>query len=110
EVRGQGLMVGVEFAPATRGLATVVTGGVANRLSRRFLAGLVVKRLITRHRIVTAIALNNHNVLRLEPPLAVEQSHLDRVVESLAETLETMASFAAAARRSLPDLVRALRL
>lgn len=109
DVRGQGLMVGVEFAPATHGLATLATGGLINRLSHDYLTGLIIKRLLTRHRIMTGFTLNNPKVLRLQPPLNVDRRHIDYVVSSLEETLQDIGGFIRETLRSLPDLVRAHR-
>jgi putrescine aminotransferase len=106
-VRGRGLMIGIEWAEATRGLATVATSGRLNRLSRDYLAGLVVSRLLRKHRIMTAVTLNNHNVLRLQPPLDVEREHLDFLVARLEETLLDLGSFVREMFRSLPRLIRA---
>jgi putrescine aminotransferase len=108
-VRGRGLMIGIEWAPATRGLATVGTAGGLNRLSREYLAGLVVSRLLQEHRIMTAFTLNDQNVLRLQPPLDVELEHVDHVVEKMEQTLLDIGSFVRGAAGSLPRLIRAYR-
>jgi len=107
EVRGRGLMIGIEFAPATRGLLTLMSGGLINRLSRTFLTSMIIKRLLGKHRIITSFTLNDLNVLRLQPPLNIERGHLDYVVESLEEVLESLGSFSWAAMRHVPDLIRA---
>lgn len=107
EVRGRGLMIGIEFAPATRGLATLATRGLLNRLSKSYMSNLVIMRLLNRYRLMTAFTLNNLNVLRLEPPLNIEQEHLDYFVASLDETLQRLGSFTRAALRSWPLLLRA---
>lgn len=109
EVRGRGLMVGVEFTPATRGLARLLTAGLLDRVSHTYFGGYVVMRLMTRHRIITASPLNNPTVLRLEPSLTVEREHLDAVVAALDETLRECGSFARLAVRNAPRLLRALR-
>ncbi|MBF6594892.1 MAG: aspartate aminotransferase family protein [Thermaceae bacterium] len=67
EVRGRGLMVGLEFTDADIG-------------------GLVVAELATRG-ILTAFGLNNPKVVRLEPPLIVERVHIDECVDALGEAL-----------------------
>ena len=64
EVRGEGLMIGVEVK---RG---------ANR---------VLKRLALSERVLALPA--GRTVVRLLPPLTVERSHADRVVEALTEVL-----------------------
>ncbi|MCL4454238.1 MAG: aspartate aminotransferase family protein [Deinococcus sp.] len=68
EVRGRGLMVGLEFADADIG-------------------ALVVAELASRG-VLTAFGLNNPKVVRLEPPLIVEPVHIDQCVEALAGALK----------------------
>lgn len=86
EVRGRGLMVGVEFAPP-EGLANKLTGGLAASLSHEYAASLVAGELLNKHRIVTAYTLNNPNVIRLEPPLIVEKHHIDALLDAMDATL-----------------------
>lgn len=71
EVRGIGLLLGVEFFDED--VAGLTIAGVARR------------------RIIVAYYLSNPRVFRFEPPLIVERDHIDQAVaafrESLAETL-----------------------
>jgi putrescine aminotransferase len=71
EVRGRGLLVGLEFTDADIG-------------------GLAVSELATRG-ILTAFGLNNPKVVRLEPPLIVEKQHIDQCVEALDGALKATA-------------------
>ena len=68
EVRGRGLLIGVEFA-------------------HEDIAGLVIAGLAQR-RIIAAYTLNNPRVIRLEPPLVIEVELLDRALAALAESVE----------------------
>lgn len=78
EVRGRGLMIGLEFAMDEVG-------------------ELVVAQLLKRG-VCVAYALNNPRVLRFEPPLVISEEQVDRVIiavdESLAETAELLAMIA----------------
>ncbi len=67
DVRGKGLMVGVEFTDADIG-------------------AIVISELAARG-VLTAFGLNNPKVVRLEPPLIVEKEHIDQAVEALEESL-----------------------
>lgn len=72
EVRGRGLMVGVELT--NEGIGGVVIPSMAG-------AG------------VTAIyTLNNPRVIRFEPPLIITQEELDRVVEVFGKAIEEVAT------------------
>lgn len=68
EVRGRGLMIGLEFTDADIG-------------------GLVVAELASRG-VLTAFGLNNPKVVRLEPPLIVEEIHLQEALDALGASLE----------------------
>lgn len=107
DIRGRGLMIGIEFTSETCGLIKFATGGLINRLSREYFAALAVKQLLTKHGIMTGLTLNNQNVLRLQPPLNIERRHLNYLVESLEATLEALGSFTRAAMRNMPDIIRA---
>lgn len=85
EVRGVGLMIGVEFYQPTSGWLEKLSGGALNKLSEEYFASLVASELLNEYQIITAYTLNNPNVIRLQPPLVVEEEQLDKVVSSLDE-------------------------
>ncbi len=68
EVRGRGLLIGVEFPDSD-------------------IAGLVIAGLIQR-RVIAAYTLNNPEVIRIEPALTISQEDLDRGLDALAEAVE----------------------
>ncbi|MDF1542215.1 MAG: aspartate aminotransferase family protein [Anaerosomatales bacterium] len=72
EVRGRGLMVGVEFYEPK----------VAKSLSHEYLSSSIAALLLHDHHIITAYTLNNPNVIRFEPPLIVTDEQVDRVLEA----------------------------
>lgn len=67
DIRGKGLLVGIEFSNEDIGL-------------------LVISFLIKRG-VLVAYALNNPKVMRLEPPLIISEELLSRVVEALKGAL-----------------------
>jgi len=88
EVRGRGLLIGMEFSPISQGALQKISGGLVNKLGQEYLGAITAGELLNRHGIITAYTLNNPNVIRLEPPLNVTYQELDRVLEALQETLE----------------------
>lgn len=92
EVRGQGLMIGLEFKSET-GLIDKLTGGMINKLSEEYFGALVAGELQNKHRIITAYTLNNPNVIRLEPPLIVTKEQIDRMVDALEDIFQRHRSF-----------------
>lgn len=85
EVRGRGLLVGIEFNPLAGGILNKVTGGKINQIAEEYLAALVAGELMNSYQIITAYTLNNPNVIRLEPPLIVSREQLDRMVYALED-------------------------
>jgi acetylornithine/succinyldiaminopimelate/putrescine aminotransferase len=72
EVRGQGLLLGIEMRDEKLG-------------------GALAEALYTR-RILVAYALNKPEVIRIEPPLNIPEEYLDRLVAALAESLTSLSA------------------
>jgi putrescine aminotransferase len=68
EVRGKGLMIGVE-------------------LTKEGIGGLVMSELIAEG-VLVAYTLNNPKVMRIEPPLAISDDLVDRVVGAFTRAVE----------------------
>jgi len=92
EVRGLGLMSGVEFK-SQAGLMDKLTGGMINKLSEEYFGALVAGELQNKYHVITAYTLNNPNVIRLEPPLVVTKEQIDQVVDALEEIFQRHRSF-----------------
>ncbi|MEW5761764.1 MAG: aspartate aminotransferase family protein [Bacillota bacterium] len=103
DVRGRGLLVGLEFAEARRGVTAL---GVLQRLSDEFLGSLVAGELLNDHGVLTAYTLNNPNVIRLEPPLAVDREHLDYVLSALETVLSRHKGFIGMAAAGVKTAIR----
>lgn len=87
DVRGRGLLIGIEFCEPVKGFLDKLSRGTLNKLYKEYFASMIASGLLSKHRIITAFTFNNPNVLRLEPPLAVEYEHLDFLISALDETL-----------------------
>jgi putrescine aminotransferase len=76
EVRGRGLMVGVEF------------GALAEESED---LGLMVSAiLLNKYKIIAFGTLNNLNVIRLQPPLIVSNEQIDLLLAALADALVSL--------------------
>jgi len=93
DVRGKGLLVGVEFTKPEGGLLNKLTGGMVSKLSEEYLGAMVAAELQNKHGIITAYTLNNPNVIRLEPPLTVSKEEIDRVLAALENIFSKNHSF-----------------
>jgi len=93
DIRGRGLIIGIEFNQPKEGILDKITGGAVTRFAMEYLGSLVAGELLNRYHIITAYTLNNPNVIRLEPPLIVSYEDLDFVVNALDEMLGSNPTF-----------------
>lgn len=85
EVRGRGLLIGLEFNQPVAGVLDKLTFGKAGELAGEYFGSLVAGELMNKYQIITAYTLNNPNVIRLEPPLTVTDEAISRVLLALEE-------------------------
>ncbi|NPV70516.1 MAG: aspartate aminotransferase family protein [Firmicutes bacterium] len=97
EVRGRGLLVGIEFAQEPASVLERVAARPLEQFKEEYTASLVAGLMLNRHRIITAYTLNNPNVIRLEPPLVVSREDLEHVASAIGDILEKHPSFASLA-------------
>ncbi|MGI6491630.1 MAG: aspartate aminotransferase family protein [Pelotomaculum sp.] len=107
DVRGRGLMVGLEFNQPDS-LAGKVTFGLTDKLSGEYLGSLVAGELLNKYHIITAYTLNNPNVIRLEPPLNVTREELDTLLEALNQILSANKGFFSMAASGAKTMLKSL--
>jgi acetylornithine/succinyldiaminopimelate/putrescine aminotransferase len=89
DVRGRGLMVGIEF----NDLSQTLPFGMKQMLSllddklKGSLCGLVGALLVKDHDVLVAFTEYNRNVIRLEPPLIASAADVDAFLKALDEVL-----------------------
>jgi ornithine--oxo-acid transaminase len=87
DVRGRGLMVGVEFGrPDSLKLRSRWTMLQAAR--KGLFAQLVVVPLLRRHRILTQVSGDHLEVIKLVPPLIIGEREVDRFVDAFTEVMD----------------------
>jgi len=108
EVRGRGLLIGVELTKPG-GLADKLTMGMAAKLSNEYMASLVAGELLNKHHIITAYTLNNPNVIRLEPPLTVTRGEIDTVLNGMDDALKRNKGFFSFAATGAETMIKSFR-
>ncbi|MGI6685541.1 MAG: aspartate aminotransferase family protein [Bacillota bacterium] len=93
DVRGRGLMLGLEFAGQEHSLVNKLTGGALEKAAEEYLGSLIAGELMNKHYIITAYTLNNPNVIRLEPPLTISYAQIDRMIEALDQVCQKNRGF-----------------
>jgi ornithine--oxo-acid transaminase len=87
EVRGKGLMIGLEFGkPTSRALR--LRWNALERIRPGLFSQLIVVPLFQRHRILTQVAADNVNIVKLLPPLIAGEDEINRFVEALESVLD----------------------
>ncbi len=85
DVRGKGLLIGVEFKQPVGKVMNGITGGRVGALAEEYFGALFAGELMNKHQIITAYTLNNPNVIRLEPPLTVSEDSLETLVYAMED-------------------------
>jgi ornithine--oxo-acid transaminase len=93
EVRGVGLMNGIEFT-APRKLQLRIPFETFRQIHPGMFGQVVVMRLFRDHGILTQICGNNFMVLKAAPPLTVGDREIDQFVDAVAGVVELMHSSA----------------
>jgi acetylornithine/succinyldiaminopimelate/putrescine aminotransferase len=87
DVRGRGLMVGIEFGrPKSLGLRSRWTMLQAAR--KGLFAQMVVVPLLQRHRILTQVSGDHLEVIKLIPPLVVDEADVERFVAAFTDVMD----------------------
>ncbi|MHB1986727.1 MAG: aspartate aminotransferase family protein [Acidimicrobiales bacterium] len=86
EVRGKGLMIGLEFGEPTS-LRLRSRWKMLETARKGLFSQLVVGPLFNRHRILTQVAADNVNIVKLLPPLVCGQEEMDYFVGALDDVL-----------------------
>jgi ornithine--oxo-acid transaminase len=90
EVRGKGLMIGLVFgAPSSRALR--VRWKALEAVRTALFSQLMVVPLFHRHRVLTQVAADNMNVVKLLPPLVAGDEEVEYFVEALDDVLSAAA-------------------
>lgn len=89
DVRGKGMMVGLEFQDFSQTLPMVLRP-VVSMLDDKLkgsLSGFIGALLLRDYDVLVAFTEYNRNVIRLEPPLICERAHVDQFIAALDDLL-----------------------
>lgn len=87
EVRGRGLMIGIEFGrPTSIGLRS--RWAMLQKARKGLFAQMVVVPLLQRHRILTQVSGDHLEVIKLIPPLTIGEPEVDRFVTAFTTVMD----------------------
>ncbi len=84
DVRGRGLMVGLEFQDFSQTMPAVLKPmlGLLDDKLKGSLSGFIGALLLRDFGVLVAFTEYNRNVIRLEPPLICEKQHVDQFIDA----------------------------
>ena len=91
EVRGEGLLCGIEFQ-APRSVSMRVSFEAFKVIHPGLFGQMLVMRLFKDKNILTQICGNNFMVLKVAPPLVVSEPQMNDCIEAIREVIESMHS------------------
>jgi ornithine--oxo-acid transaminase len=108
DVRVKGLMGAIEFAEP-RGLMPRMGWKLVHSLDASMFPQLIVTPLLTKHRILTQVAANNADIVKILPPLIVGEKEIDRFVQALDEVISDLGKFPGPIWEMGQNFVKAMR-
>src|SRR5450756_1249792 len=87
DVRGRGLMIGIEFGRPS-GMKARAGWAMLQKARVGLFAQMVVVALFQRHRILTQVSGDHMEVIKLIPPLMIGEAEVKLFVDGLADVLE----------------------
>lgn len=95
EVRGEGLMLGLEFKRTSSSVLQGMFAGAVRRMEGvnegEAIAGFIASKLLEKG-VVTAFTLNREDVIRIAPPVNVHRDELQVLLDALRDVLQNFGS------------------
>ncbi len=92
EVRVKGLMCAIEFAePKSFGMK--MGWKAVHAMDASLFPQLIVTPLLSKHRILSQVAANNVDMIKILPPLMIGRKEVDRFVTALDDVLDGLQKF-----------------
>ena len=87
EVRGRGLMIGIELGKPSS-LKLKMGWKLARKVQKGLVAQAMVMSLLAAHRILTQVAGHELEIIKLIPPLVINEADVGRFLGAFEEVLE----------------------
>ncbi len=87
DVRGRGLMIGIEFRPP-RALTLKAAWAAAEAAEKGMFAQLVVMALMRDHHILVQVGGPGINIIKLLPPLIIGEKEVNQILTAFEEVME----------------------
>lgn len=87
EVRGLGLMVGIEFGKPSS-FSLKAGWKIVHAVNKGLFGQMVVVPLMCDHRILTQVAGHNVDIVKLLPPLIVNETHVEKFLDAFDKVMK----------------------
>ena len=92
EVRGKGLMLGIEFT-APQSLSLKMGWNLLHKLDRSLFCQVMLIPLLNEHRILAQVAGHHIDVIKLIPTLVINENDVDRLVSAFDQVMSSSHRF-----------------
>ena len=92
EVRGKGLMIGIEFHEPSE-FKLKMAWKLLHKIDKVLFAQMVVTQMLSKHRILTQVAGHAMDVMKILPPLIIGEKEVDMFVSALDDVLTECRKF-----------------
>src|SRR5437868_7402140 len=92
EVRGKGLIIGIEFHEPTE-FKLKMAWKLLHKVDKVLFAQMVVTQMLSKHRILTQVAGHAMDVIKILPPLMIGEREVDLFVTALDDVLTECRKF-----------------
>jgi ornithine--oxo-acid transaminase len=92
EVRGKGLMIGIEFQEPQE-FKLKMAWKLLHKIDKVLFAQMIVSQMLSKHRILTQVAGHAMDVMRILPPLIITEREVDMFVTALDDVLTECRKF-----------------
>ncbi len=106
EVRGLGLMIGIEFGEP-RSLTLKAGWKLVHAMNQSLFGQMITVPLMKEHRILTQVAGHHLDVVKLLPPLVIDESHVGRFLNAFESVMKECHKFPGSAWKVTKDLAAA---
>lgn len=106
DVRGKGLMFGIDFARPKESLKLKMAWDMLHKLNFGVFGQMIVIPLLQKHRILTQVAGYHTEVIKFLPPINIEQSDLEWFLSAMEDVLADTQRFPGAAWETVAGLAK----
>jgi len=86
EVRGKGLMIGIEFGKP-KGFKKKLAWDMVHKIDKGLFGEIIVMPLLSKHRILCQVSGHHQDIVKILPPLTITETHVNHFTEAMDDVL-----------------------